>query len=366
MSTSDHPQTDGQSESRLKSVTAMLRHYCDEQGKDWDRYLWAVEFAYNDAVNSTTGLSPFQADLGRDPATPSSLLARLADMITDPTGTTSKESQTADEMAQAIAEKVAAARRAILRAQHDAALSDSVRIAGAEFRVGDYVFLRDSARGGLSDKGKMGPCYFPEPLRISQKVGRNAYKLMMPKEWRMHSTVNVSFLKPAGSHRPQVIPGDSPRGRVMGLVAADEDKDGHRRLRVKYSQQGRVGRVTMLPVTVVKQHGDYKGLAAFAKRMTRALPAFLGRFISRDFTEPGTTVLRPYEGMVIAFDATSPEQTYEILYEDGEVEWISYTSLRQLLLAGPDPPELQHLQQLADASRGVRDTTLSSLGVKRS
>ena len=77
MSTADHPQTDGQSERSLRSVQAMLRHYVSEQGDDWDEHLWAVEFAYNDAVQATTGFAPFELDLGRLPSTPCALLGKL-------------------------------------------------------------------------------------------------------------------------------------------------------------------------------------------------------------------------------------------------------------------------------------------------
>ncbi len=59
MSTADRPQTDGQSERSLRSVTAMLRHYTKALGQDWDKNLWAAQFAYNDSVHEATGFSLF-------------------------------------------------------------------------------------------------------------------------------------------------------------------------------------------------------------------------------------------------------------------------------------------------------------------
>jgi len=64
MSTADHPQTDGQSERSLRSVQAMLRHFVKQQGVDWDEHLWAVEFAYNDAVQASTGFRRFRLTWG--------------------------------------------------------------------------------------------------------------------------------------------------------------------------------------------------------------------------------------------------------------------------------------------------------------
>ena len=39
MSTANHPQTDGQSERSLRTILAMIRHYVDELGSDWDEHL---------------------------------------------------------------------------------------------------------------------------------------------------------------------------------------------------------------------------------------------------------------------------------------------------------------------------------------
>ena len=67
MSTPYHPQTDGATEALNKTLAAMLRSYTGNNYYDWDKYLIAAEFAYNNSVHSTTAHTPFELDTGRNP-----------------------------------------------------------------------------------------------------------------------------------------------------------------------------------------------------------------------------------------------------------------------------------------------------------
>ena len=44
----------------------MLRKYASEDGKDWDRLLLYVLFAYREAPQESTGFSPFELLYGRE------------------------------------------------------------------------------------------------------------------------------------------------------------------------------------------------------------------------------------------------------------------------------------------------------------
>jgi len=70
MSTSHHPQTDGQTERMNRTMEEMLRAYTNYQQNNWDELLPAVEFAYNNSKNLSTGFTPFEIDLGQHPNTP--------------------------------------------------------------------------------------------------------------------------------------------------------------------------------------------------------------------------------------------------------------------------------------------------------
>ena len=79
MSTAFHPQTDGQTERTNRTLEDMLRASTNYQQTNWEDNLTAAEFAYNTAVNTSTGLTPFQINYGHQPVNPYSQLGNLPD-----------------------------------------------------------------------------------------------------------------------------------------------------------------------------------------------------------------------------------------------------------------------------------------------
>ncbi|KAF8750725.1 hypothetical protein RHS01_09093 [Rhizoctonia solani] len=69
-----HPQSDGQTERVNPSIKHFLRAYSGINQRDWTRWLPMAEFAYNNAVHSSTGRTPFKALYGWEPTlTPSNV-----------------------------------------------------------------------------------------------------------------------------------------------------------------------------------------------------------------------------------------------------------------------------------------------------
>ena len=67
ISTADHPQTDGQSEVMIRTLSNMIRKTMQEEKDSWHEVLSTLEFEYNASKNSSTGLSPFEINIGRIP-----------------------------------------------------------------------------------------------------------------------------------------------------------------------------------------------------------------------------------------------------------------------------------------------------------
>ena len=62
-----HPQSDGQTEAVNRSLGNMLRYLSKQHGASWDCVLPQAEFSFNDSINRSTGLTPFQIVYGTHP-----------------------------------------------------------------------------------------------------------------------------------------------------------------------------------------------------------------------------------------------------------------------------------------------------------
>ena len=60
MSTTFHPQTDGQTERLNRTLEDMLRIYATYKQDTWNKYLLADEFAYNNSKQVSTSFIPFE------------------------------------------------------------------------------------------------------------------------------------------------------------------------------------------------------------------------------------------------------------------------------------------------------------------
>ena len=60
-----HPQTDGLVERFNQTLKSMLRKAASEEGKDWDKLINYVLFAYREVPQASTGFSPFELVHGR-------------------------------------------------------------------------------------------------------------------------------------------------------------------------------------------------------------------------------------------------------------------------------------------------------------
>ena len=59
-----HPEGDGQTEQMNQTLEQYLQVYCNYQQDNWLDLLPITKFAYNNALNAITGISPFFANKG--------------------------------------------------------------------------------------------------------------------------------------------------------------------------------------------------------------------------------------------------------------------------------------------------------------
>ncbi|GJZ08687.1 putative reverse transcriptase domain-containing protein [Tanacetum coccineum] len=197
MSTTYHPETDGQSERTIQTLEDMLRAYVIDFREGWEKHLPLVEFSYNNSYHASIKATPFEALYSRKCRSPV-CWAEVGDVqLTGP------------EIIHETTEKIVQIRQHLQAARDRQRSYVNIRRKPLEFQVGDRVMLKVSPRKGVirfGKRGKLNPWYIG-PFKILKRVGPVAYKLKLPDELsNVHNTFHISNLKKCLSNESLVIP----------------------------------------------------------------------------------------------------------------------------------------------------------------
>lgn len=166
--TAYHPQTNGLTERLNKTITDMMAMYVDVEHRTWDEVLPFVTFAYNTAVQETTGFSPFQLVHGRQVTT---MLDAMLPLL--PHDDIHEDAQLASQRAE---EARQLARIRIKTQQSADAARYNLRRRDAQFNPGDKVWVWTPVRRrGLSEK--LLKRYFG-PYTIQRRIGDLNYEVL--------------------------------------------------------------------------------------------------------------------------------------------------------------------------------------------
>lgn len=201
LSTAYHPQTDGQTERTNRTLQEYLRHYVNEKQEEWDQYLTAAEFTYNNTVHSSTKYTPFQLVYGVHPNTPLTLAAQLPELAVP----------AVKDFLQLLKDQWATARANLQAAQ--AAQQEQAnkrRRQMPKYQVGSLVMISTKH---LNLPGEELSRKFRQrwlgPVEVTG-VGTNSVSVILPSELatrRVHNTFNTSKVKPyLGPSPPIVLP----------------------------------------------------------------------------------------------------------------------------------------------------------------
>jgi hypothetical protein len=213
LSTAYHPETDGQTERTNRTLEDMLRMYVGKKQHSWDKWLHMIEFAYNQNIHSSIGVSPFYALYGQECRTPVSL------------STPSTKFESINDMIREMNEIRESIKLAMKSAQDRAKhYADKKRIF-REFEVGDKVFLKvtpQRSRLKLGKSRKLSP-RFCGPFEILKRIGPVAYELKLPDDWRIHNVFHVGLLRKYVSDPNHVLPG-LPKAAPEGELLAEPER----------------------------------------------------------------------------------------------------------------------------------------------
>ncbi len=188
MSTAFHLQTDGQTERMNRTLEDMLRIYTSYKQDNWDDYLPAAEFAYNNSKQASTGFSPFELDCGFTPLTPISMAMETPSNV-----------KAANDFIEHWDTMIKTAKDNLQDAQERQTKYANQHRRHSEFELGDKVLL--STRNITTVVDKRRPTQkltlkYIGPFKVIQVVSTMSYKLELPETMKIHPVFHVSLLKP--------------------------------------------------------------------------------------------------------------------------------------------------------------------------
>ncbi|KAK3010186.1 hypothetical protein RJ639_010771 [Escallonia herrerae] len=189
MSSSYHPESDGQTERFNSMLEEYLRHFVSATQKNWVKLLDVAQLCFNSRKSSSTGKSAFEIVNGQQPLLPHTVNVPNAGKSPRAISFSEEWKQNID-LAHSYLEK--AARRMKKHADKNRR--------SQEFNVGDKVMVKllQQDRKFLRGRDSRLLQKYEGPLTIVKKIGKMAYKVDPPHWWsrQLHPVFHVSMLKP--------------------------------------------------------------------------------------------------------------------------------------------------------------------------
>jgi hypothetical protein len=220
MSSSYHPQTNGQTERVNQCLEMYLRCVVHDCPKKWKSWLPLAEFWYNSNYHTALGCSPFRALYGYDP--------QVGVMIpTSPADPVPAEQMSADRD-----EHLARLKNHLAAAQNRMKIQADRKRSDRQFQVGDQVLLKLQPYVQQSVVSRPYPKLafkFFGPYEVLEKIGQAADKLDLPEHGLIHPVFHVSQLKPFTADYPPVFT-ELPTLVDLGAQDLQPERLLHRRL----------------------------------------------------------------------------------------------------------------------------------------
>ena len=193
-----HPQTDGLVERFNQTLKSMLRKVVAKEGKDWDKMLPYLLFAYREVPQASTGFSPFELLYGRDVRGPLDVIresweasGEREDSVVSYVLSTLERLQ---EMAETVEENMSKA-----QARQKQWYDKGARL--REFKKGDPVLVL------LPSSSSRLLAQWQGPYQIIERTGKVTYRVDMHDKRKRHRVFHVNMLKEFQVRCPEQLVG---------------------------------------------------------------------------------------------------------------------------------------------------------------
>jgi hypothetical protein len=217
MSSAFHPQTDGQTERINRAVEEMLRHYTGPRQDDWDKWLFAAEFAINNAYQESIQSTPFFLNTGQHPLSPTEVHS-------------SSDVPAALQFTVGLQAAVKKAKELLAGAQDRQTAQANESRRELVLAPGELVWLNPKHLYIKTPGTRKLLPRFVGPFEVLEKVGEVAYRLRLPPRMKVHNVFHVSLLKPCrpeGKAVPSpnmVIDFDTQAGYKVEMILTHNEK----------------------------------------------------------------------------------------------------------------------------------------------
>ncbi|KAI2657313.1 Retrovirus-related Pol polyprotein from transposon 17.6 [Labeo rohita] len=211
-----HPQTDGLVERFNGTLKNMLKKFVDESGRDWDKWLPFLLFAYGAVPQCSTGFSPFELLFGRQVRGPLNML---------------KEEWTAEKPAQcSIASYILQIRDKLknfrtltkdnlLAAQQRQKVWYDTHARETDLKPGQKVLvLLPSGTSKLLTK-------WQGPYIVTRKLSPVTYEILCPERKQPKQVLHVNLLKEFKERTTELKDLKGLKDQVMMVKAVVEEED---------------------------------------------------------------------------------------------------------------------------------------------
>lgn len=228
-STPGHPESNGAVERWNRTFKNMLYHIIQDEGREWDKFVPFLLWAYREVPHDTTGIAPFQMLYGREPTGPLAVLKRgWEGQMSVPATLGPSPSQYMQELKARLEHAAEVAELISSKQQNAYATQHNRRAKSKAFEIGDSVLVFDDQR-----PGKMFP-QWKGPGSVVGKFREHSYFVEIPEGGRklVHAsklrsyqrramTVGVIFDEDRAFGEIEYVPRPRPTREAVSILPED-------------------------------------------------------------------------------------------------------------------------------------------------